>query len=97
MSAVLPHLEITPDTPLAGWGARIRTREWRNQNPQKAIDIKGDSAPMFHLCRIQPAECDGATNPRPFSPPTTVAFPRISSLDRTPADETIATSVRAQG
>src|SRR6266403_3315706 len=29
----------TAETALAGWGARIRTWEWRNQNPQKDIDM----------------------------------------------------------
>src|SRR6266436_1275489 len=33
MSEVLPQPEITPRRPgPAGWGARIRTWEWRNQN-----------------------------------------------------------------
>jgi len=43
----------TAETALAGWGARIRTWEWRNQNPQKSIDIYSISSAMLHLCRIK--------------------------------------------
>jgi hypothetical protein len=28
-------------TALAGWGGRIRTSVWRNQNPQEAFDMQG--------------------------------------------------------
>ena len=38
---------------LAGWGAWIRTREWRNQNPQKRIDNISIFAAMLRLCRIK--------------------------------------------
>jgi hypothetical protein len=41
------------ETALFGWGARIRTWEWRNQNPQNAIDTYSLSALMLHLCRIK--------------------------------------------
>src|SRR5712671_1377959 len=49
------------ETGLTGWRARIRTWEWRNQNPQKAFDMlrkrplicKGFSGLMLHLCRIR--------------------------------------------
>src|SRR5260221_5174393 len=43
----------TAETGLAGWGARIRTWEWRNQNPQNAIDTYSLSALMLHPCRIK--------------------------------------------
>src|SRR5712671_2034064 len=43
----------TAETALAGWGARIRTWEWRNQNPQKAFDMQRLSGLMLHLCRIR--------------------------------------------
>src|SRR5260221_3074989 len=43
----------TAETALAGWGARIRTWEWRNQDPQNAIDTYSLSALMLHLCRIK--------------------------------------------
>jgi hypothetical protein len=31
----------TAETALAGWGARIRTWEWRNQNPYSSPDLSG--------------------------------------------------------
>src|SRR5437899_13038071 len=37
----------TPGNGLAGWGARIRTWEWRNQNPQKAFDMQRLSGLML--------------------------------------------------
>jgi hypothetical protein len=36
----------------AGWGAWIRTRGWRNQNPPKSIDINALFKPLSHLCRV---------------------------------------------
>src|SRR6266849_2956416 len=33
----------TAETGLAGWGARIRTWEWRNQNPQNALGVLPDA------------------------------------------------------
>jgi hypothetical protein len=33
----------TAETGLAGWGARIRTWEWRNQNPPFCLPFNGHS------------------------------------------------------
>jgi len=41
------------ETALAGWGARIRTWEWRNQNPQEAFDMQRLSGLMLHLCLMR--------------------------------------------
>ena len=35
------------ETALAGWGDRIRTWEWRNQNPQEAFDMQRLSGLML--------------------------------------------------
>src|SRR5258706_12154242 len=43
----------TAETGLAGWGARIRTWEWRNQNPQEAFDMQRLSGLMLHLCLMR--------------------------------------------
>src|SRR6267154_3964511 len=39
----------TAETALAGWGGRIRTSAWRNQNPQKSFDMQRLSGLMLHL------------------------------------------------
>src|ERR1700728_2154467 len=36
----------------AGWGGRIRTFEWRNQNPWKPVDLISILTAMLHLCRV---------------------------------------------
>src|SRR5713101_1695327 len=43
----------TAETALAGWGGRIRTSEWRNQNPQEAFDMQRLSGLMLHLCLMR--------------------------------------------
>ncbi len=53
-SAVLPHPELTMQTALAGWGARTRTWEWRNQNPQEAFDML-HKRPL--ICKGFPVSC----------------------------------------
>src|SRR6266478_3465998 len=44
----------TAETGLAGWGARIRTWEWRNQNPQEAFDMLR-KRPL--ICKGFPVSC----------------------------------------
>src|SRR6266446_3553148 len=42
------------ETLVAGWGARIRTWEWRNQNPQEAFDMLR-KRPL--ICKGFPVSC----------------------------------------
>jgi hypothetical protein len=45
---------FTAETALVGWGARIRTWEWRNQNPQEAFDMLR-KRPL--ICKGFPVSC----------------------------------------
>jgi hypothetical protein len=60
---------------------RIQTSEWRNQNPQKAIDEYSLYAPMSHLCRNRSAQDFGAAIRAPSARVREVFFEATILLD----------------